>query len=257
MIREAELFKQALSENLEIDDWKAIDILLAVVAAHKIKGNMLWLRIIGAGGTGKTEILRTLMDNADYCVPCETFTQAAIRGGSKKDGVDAPRLLKRLDTKLVITKEFNTILTKNKEDKEGIFGLLRSVHDGTLVSDFGSDAGFIKQEAWFDWILGVTQYVDRQRLLDALLGTRFIDLRWGRPIDHRRLVELALRNDEIREEMRVRTKSLMNDVINAIQPDETRPNIDINWLADLADLVCIARTPVDNHDNLIMAYQIN
>lgn len=245
MINEVEQYKKTLHEHFEIDDWQAVDIVLSVVVAHKIKGNMLWLRIIGAGGTGKTEILRSLLSNKEFCAPCETFTQAAIRGGLKKEGQDAPRLLKRLDKKLAITKEFNTILTKSKEDKEGIFGLLRSVHDGELVSDFGSEAGFIEQKVWFDWILGVTQYVDRQRLLDALLGTRFLDLRWGRPINHRSLVAFALSNDEKLDAIRTEVSEKMNNIIYAVTPDTRRPNIDLIWLADLANLVCIARTPVD------------
>ena len=125
MITEAEQFKTKLAERLIIDDWQAVDILLATVAAHKVKGNMLWLRVIGASGSGKTEVLRTLMANPVYCAKGESFTPAAIRRGYKPDDKkELPKMLERWNGKLVITKEFNTMLTKNRELKLEVLSLI-------------------------------------------------------------------------------------------------------------------------------------
>jgi len=245
MITEVEQFKSLLGERLIIDDWEAIDIILATVAAHKIQGNMLWLRVIGASGSGKTEVLRTLLTNNEYCAKGESFTPAAIRRGYKPSDKDIPKMLERWNGKLVITKEFNTMLTKNKELKLEVFGLLRAVHDGELVADYGSDEGCIEQQTWFDWIVGVTSYVDRQSALEQQLGSRFIDLRWGKPLDYRSMVNKALENDEDLDIMHKDLSESMGYIIGKVSPNGCKPIIGISWLAEVANIVAICRTHVD------------
>lgn len=245
MIKEASEYKALLDENLIIDDWQAIDIILAVVASHKIPGNMLWLRVIGASGSGKTEILRTLLSNNVYCAKGESFTPGAIRRGYKTKGIHtAQTMLERWNGKLVVTKEFNNMLTKNRELQIEVFGLLRSVHDGELVADYGSEEGYIEQKTRFDWILGVTSYVDRQSALEQQLGSRFIDLRWGKPFDIKSLVSKALDNDEVLEKIQNKLAESMAVVISKVTLNGTKPDISIDWLADISQVVAICRTNV-------------
>ena len=195
MIPEMDRFKSCLAQHFVIDDWQAVEIVLASTVAHKCGGEMLWLRIIGASGSGKTEILRSIMSIPEgYIETLETLTPSAIRRGFqlvKKDKKNPdeykkvktePTLLERLDGKLVITKEFAPLLTRQHDAKLEIFDLLRSVHDGELDADYGSLQGHIKQKCWFDWILGATSYIDSQNQLEMQLGSRFTDIRWGSPI---------------------------------------------------------------------------
>ncbi|KKN45093.1 hypothetical protein LCGC14_0686750 [marine sediment metagenome] len=245
MIEEVTRFKELLGRYLEIDDMQAVDIVIAAAVSHKIPlTEMLWLRIIGASGSGKTELLRTLSSLEGYSTTIESITPGAIRRGYqyKRKGENQRPLLERIDGQLVITKEFAIILTKNNDTQKEIFGLLRGVHDGELDCDYGSEEGHLHQESRFDWILGTTQFIERQRMLETQLGSRFVDLRWGSPIGEERAVEKAANNDgsikAIRGELNVAMSSI---VINTV----AYPKPEIEYLSGLAVLAARLRTPVE------------
>ena len=192
MIPELVKFKDCLAKHFVINDWQAVDLIIAAAVSHKVKGEMLWLRIIGASGSGKTEILRTFIPLQGYVETLETLTPSAIRRGFKPmrrnketDQLEAvikgDTMLQRMDGKLVITKELAPLLTKQHEARLEIFGLLRSLHDGELDADYGSFEGHIKQKCRFDWILGTTGQVESENQLEMQLGSRFTDLRWSTP----------------------------------------------------------------------------
>jgi len=169
-----EKVKATLRQHFEIKDWQGIEIILAAAAAHYIPGEMLWLRFIGPSRSGRTELLRAIAAHPN-CAEIEVLTPAAFRGGFKK----GPKVLDRINGKLVITKDIAEILTARKDLRTEIFGVLRGIKDGKLTSDFGSDEGHLVQEAKFDWILAATSSgIEQQRQLEGLLGQRFIDLRW-------------------------------------------------------------------------------
>lgn len=256
MIKEAEMFKELFTKYLEVDDMQAVDIVLATAISHKIpQSEMLWLRIIGASGSGKTELLRTLATQDGYCTTVESITPGAIRRGYvvRKDAEFQKPLLDRLNGSLVITKEFAVILTKDADTQKEIFGLLRGVHDGILDADYGSEEGHLHQETHFDWILGTTQFVERQRQLETLLGSRFIDLKWGRPIGDDEAVNKAVDNDgqlkDIREEL---NRAMANIIINTI----VYPKPKIDYIASLANVAALLRTPVERDTRTNDIYDI-
>ncbi len=176
MIERLDQVKSTLRQHFEIKDWQGVDIIMATVVAHYLPGEMLWLRIIGASRSGKTELLRAIAEHP-ACAEIAAITPASLKGGFKK----APKLLDRINGKLIIDKDISAILTARKYMRNEIFGLLRGVKDGKLTADFGSDEGHLCQQARFDWLLASTPYIEQQRQLEGLLGERFIDLRW-RPV---------------------------------------------------------------------------
>jgi len=256
LIKEVEHFKKLFSNGLEIDDIQALDIVLAAAVSHKIPhSEMLWLRIIGASGSGKTELLRTMASQEGYCSTMESITPGAIRRGyvnKKATEVQRP-LLDRLNGTLVITKEFAIILTKDMDTQKEIFGLLRGVHDGELDADYGSDEGHLHQSSHFDWILGTTQFVERQRQLETLLGSRFIDLKWGRPIEDDIAVNKAVDNDGNMKEIRDEFNQAMTDIIinSVVYP---KPKLD--YIAPLANVAALLRTPVERDTRTNEIYDI-
>lgn len=245
MIREMTDFKELLGHHLIIDDWDAVDLLMAIALAHKTKGNMIWLRLIGASGSGKTEILRTLLNLDEFCTAGESFTPSAIRRGYKPDDKELPRMLERWNGKLVITKEFAPMLTKKPDERVEVFGLLRSVWDGSLDADYGSLEGHIHQKTHFDWILGSTGYIEQQRTLDILLGSRFIDLHWNKPNDRLEAARKAVFNDSILASIQYQlAESLHHLIRNSEVYDEIPNDIELNWVVKIADVVCKARSVV-------------
>lgn len=245
MLKEALEFKETMAKNFILDDWQAVEILLAVVLSHKVvHTEMLWLRLIGASGTGKTEILRAI-EKVEYAAVAEYFSPAALRGGYMAKGRNrkelGPMLLERINGKLVITKEFAAILTARKEDRNQVLGILRGVYDGSLDSDFGGEQRHLHQTTRFDWIIGTTPYVDQQRQLETQLGSRFIDLRWRTPENGKELAQKAMANDPDLDGIRDRLSSLMRAMVD-VAPSRERSELD--YIADLAVFTSKYRTPV-------------
>ncbi len=243
MLSEVTRFTDLLTNYFEVDDLQQVLIVIAVAVTHKLNwSEMLWLRIIGASGTGKTELLRTLTFEP-YSVKLENFTAGSIRRGfiRKKDANTQPKLLDYLNGKLVITKEFGSMLTKSGDNQREIFGLLRSVYDGELTTDYGSEEGHLEQTTHFDWILGATPLIDSNRAIEYSLGSRFIDLRWSTPTDRIGAVKKAQYNDGGLEIIRAKLSRAMADIIDSAVEV---PKVELPYIATLADCASTMRSPV-------------
>ena len=223
-----------------IPDEVGFNIVMACAVAHHIPGEMLWVRVYGGSRSGKTELLRAIAEHEDSA-KMEVITPAAIRGGLE----DGSRLLRRINGKLVITKDLASMLTSKRELRNEVFGLMRNVKDGELVSDFGTEEGYIYQQAKFDWIIGTTPVFAQYRTMEDLLGSRFIDMKW-QAIDREEMALRALENDanlpNIRQEMAEVTARFIDQSKSKPIPDldgDTK-----NLIMCLADLTARLRSPV-------------
>lgn len=237
--------KAFLRDHFVIDDWQAVESLLSVAAAHYVPGEMLWVYLVGASRSMKTEMLRALASHPDT-TKTETMTPASLRGGFKR----GPKLLPRLDGKLAVTKEFAGIMTSRKDLRTELAGLLRNVADGELVADYGSDEGHLEQKVHFDWIIATTKIVERQRVFEEQLGTRFMILRWGPPIGRCDAAQQAGANSPVLPELRQQLAQLVIRVLDRAHANAraTPPAfLDTWWLAHASDALAILRTPVERN----------
>jgi hypothetical protein len=101
------------------------------------------------------------------------MTPQTLISGLKGHGYDID-LLPKLDGKLLIIKDFTSILSKKPEDQAAIFADLREAYDGYLEKSFGSGVGIKGYKASFGLIAGVTPAIDMYRTVHALLGERFL-----------------------------------------------------------------------------------
>ena len=223
-----------------IQDERGFTIVIACAVAHCVPGEMLWVRVYGGSRSGKTELLRAIAEHKDSA-KMEVITPASIRGGLE----EGSKLLERIDEKLVITKDLAAMLTSKRELRNQIFGLMRNVKDGELVSDFGTEEGNVYQQAKFDWLIATTPVFAQYRVMEDLLGSRFIDLKWY-ATDREEMTSRALENDSnlstIREEMAAATGMLIDQckVKTVPELDET----DKQTIMYLADLTARLRSPV-------------
>ncbi|MBA7631171.1 hypothetical protein ES703_38699 [subsurface metagenome] len=230
----------AFNRYFHIEDAEGFTIVIACAVAHQIPGEMLWVRLYGASRSGKTELYRAIAEHGDSA-KMEVITPAAIRGGLD----EGSRLLERIDGKLVITKDLASILTSKKDARNEVFGLMRNVKDGELVSDFGTAEGHLPQHAKFDWLIATTPVFAQYRTMEDLLGSRFIDLKW-QAADREEMTLRALENDpnlpRIRREMAEATGRLIDQYKSKPIPDL---DDDIkNLIVMLADLTARLRSPV-------------
>ena len=115
-----------------------IDIVFGCYIANRVNADPLWLMVIAAPSNMKTELLNALADHpTTYSI--STFTpQTLISGKKVARNNPEPSLLYELNKKLVIMKDFTTILSMRSEPRQEIFGQLREVYDGSFKKAFGT-----------------------------------------------------------------------------------------------------------------------
>ncbi|MFC1905626.1 hypothetical protein ACFLXL_02320 [Chloroflexota bacterium] len=164
---------KTLQQWLYIQDIQAIDILYGVVISHYLPGEPLWLFLIGPPGGTKTELLRSFQGEPFYSMSTLT-PQTLISGLHIEKKVD---LLPDLDGKILIVKDFTTILARDSKEQAQIFADLRDCYDGYMEKVFGSGVGKKGYKAKFEIIAGVTPAIDMYRTIHGILGERFFKCR--------------------------------------------------------------------------------
>ena len=121
-----------MRKYLLLDDYTVVDIILAVIIANLFKIDPLWMLITGASSTAKTELLQAL-DKLPISFFISDLTMNTLVSGKK-----GASLLPRLDKKIIVMKDFTTILSKRPDDLKIIMGHLREVYDGKFVKSYGT-----------------------------------------------------------------------------------------------------------------------
>ncbi len=168
-----------------------VDAVLSSFVANYLSGakELVWLFIIGPASTGKTEILKTLMDfNPDggwekgRAIPNNSMTPKAFVSGyrdKEKPGVD-PSLLARLqDGGVLISPDITTMLSMRADDLQYILGQMRGAFDGRFDSAAGN-GGSTTYKTGFGWIGACTEALDDFRMTQQVMGERTLIIRNSR-----------------------------------------------------------------------------
>jgi hypothetical protein len=243
----------AAASLLTLTDPAIVDITLAVVIANELEGDPVWLGIVSPPSNGKTELTSAASRTPRTSLLSSLTPRTLVSGQKSEPGVKKPKEPSQLDSlnnKTLILKDFTTILTLRRDDRNEIFGILREVYDGKVVKSFGTG----KVYTWtgkMGLLFGVTPTIDRHWSVLAALGERFLfyRLRSGEK-EHRR--EQALKAlHAAGEEMHLRKElgQAMQQSYKAGhewygQNKVTIPSTVIETLIILADLTAKGRTPV-------------
>ena len=175
--------KETYKKYLRIDqaDDEIIDVVLAAVCERRVEGDPAWIFIIGASGCFKTELCR-----APRLIP-EVYTLDSITGQTlisgkvekNESGEYEPiaGILKHLNGKVLVIKDFTTILSMKEETRQQILGDLRAAHDGYLEKAYGTLAEPIRVKASFGLLAAVTPAIDKYVKTAVTLGERFLKIR--------------------------------------------------------------------------------
>jgi hypothetical protein len=232
------------------DDLWMVDYVLAVAATNYMDGDPLWGWLIGPPGSMKTEFLRGLDDHTDTFFLSSLTPQALVSGYETKDGED-PSLLPQFDGKLVVIKEFTSIIQLPEPQVRQIFGDLRSMYDGVHGKGFGT-VGVRRYKSRFSMLAAVTPAIDKYTMVHTDLGERYIAFRLsrlgGNNFDERRRVathvwEAADTKKQWRQELQQAMTTAL-DYFRTIQgqPLPSFSTEDRDMLIGLADLLSILRT---------------
>lgn len=214
----------AFHKWLLLNNTDTVDVILAVALSERLKGDPVWMFVVGSAGSAKTAMLSAIQDFERIHSTSSITPHTLVSGASGPGGAD-PSLIPRIDGKVLVIKDFTVILGMHDMDKEEIFDILRDAFDGTCAKEFGN--GIIRRyTSHFTVLAAVTPKIYAFSSSHAALGERF--LKWttgdnlnhdnetaiiGRAIDNSQHAEVM--NDEIR---RVTTAFLEDRWERAVDP---------------------------------------
>jgi hypothetical protein len=226
---------------LLLPDPDLIEVVLSVPAGNHLPGDPLWIEIVAAPGDAKTEILRALDGHPD-CLFLSDITRASLISGLQLEGQEAS-ILAQFDRKVVVCKDFTTLLSQPRDQRNAILGQLRDAFDGQASKAFGT--GEIKSfRAKFNMLVAVTPVIDYRAASVQALGERF--LRFYPPGGEslgkvQRALLNANREPAMRRELAEVTRRVLAGATKKI-PHASKAALKI--VADLAHLTATSRTDV-------------
>jgi hypothetical protein len=228
---------QAARRWLHLPDEEALDVLMSVAIAIYLPGDPLWLYYVGPPGATKTEPLRALQGPRVHTL--SSLTPNTLISGLK--GAANGDLLPRLDGKLLIVKDFTSILSKKAEDAAAIYADLRECYDGYLEKSFGSGVGTKSYRAKFGLIAAVTPEIDKYRSVHQLLGERFLrlDVKTDPEATIQRASELEGREEEMRAEL---SEAFSGALATAVEWTDSEVLVEQRFLEHLQALAHVAAT---------------
>jgi hypothetical protein len=166
---------------LYLDDPSAVCALAAALVANRAPGDPVWLLLVCAPSTGKTEILSAAM-GLSWVTAAAKVTEASLLSGTAKRERSAGAtggLLRQIgEFGVLLCKDFTSILAQNNDTRAEAMAALREVYDGRWDRPVGTDGGRV-----LSWtgkcglIGGVTPALDQYGQVLSSLGDRFLLLR--------------------------------------------------------------------------------
>ncbi len=190
---------------LSLDDPSAVYAVAATLVANRAPGDPVWLLLVCAPSTGKTEIL-SAATRLPWVLSAAKVTEASLLSGSsrrdrKKDSTGG--LLRQIgEFGVLLCKDFTSVLAQNHDARGEAMAALREVYDGSWDRPVGTDGG--KVLSWrgkCGLIGGVTPALDQYGQVLTSLGDRFVLLRMP-DVDVDEFGAAALRHGEQEHQMR-------------------------------------------------------
>jgi hypothetical protein len=237
---------------LHVEDVGPLYATLGAVAARNLPGDPVWLILIGAPSSGKTEIVLALK-HVEGVKLVSTITVGGLLSGTarRERGSDATGgLLDGLDSGLLLLKDFTSVLSLHHDTRVALLAAFREIYDGSWVRHVGVDGG--RELAWegkLGFVAASTGIIDSHHAVMSQMGERFVLCRLLAAT--RGLVSRAALRQEGREsEQRARLALLVQELLDGdLPPPQARTEAETDWIADLADFVSLARSAVVRDGN--------
>lgn len=215
--------EKAYGKWLSMSSFMALDVMFGTIFANRIVGDPVWTFLVAPPGGTKTELLMTLT-NCPEIETTTTLTAPALISGIKFPEGEDPSLLIQVNEKVLVIKDFTTIISMNTNGRDEVFGILRDVYDGYVEKYFGT--GIKKSyHSKFGILAGVTPAIDAVAARESSLGERFLKYRSSRAdTDESEILKIrrALLNvgDELkmRRELQATAKAVLKKELPEVLP---------------------------------------
>jgi hypothetical protein len=188
---------------LHLPNTDAVDVMLATALSQRMDGPPVWLFLVSPPGGAKTITMEGLVAY-DKSYSTSSLTAHALISGANWQGQTDPSLIPRLDGKVLLIKDFTTVLNLREDEKEQIFGILRDAYDGTCGKVFGNGVERTYKSR-FTIIAGVTPKIYEIGARHAALGERFLKYSMGDNLAHHeedKIISRAIDNVDHDQDMK-------------------------------------------------------
>lgn len=229
---------------LIIPDPGIIKFLMGFYCANKLSRKAVWAIIIAPSGGGKTEFLNALHDLEDVREVSLLTPNTFLSG---MPGRSDASLLPQLTGKVMVFKDWTSLLSMQKEAKAEIFSQLREIWDGRMVKNFGNGR-VASWEGKVSLLAASTQAVDQNQQMFTHLGERFINYRPKMP-NKKEVAMRSLNNDPEQEKMNIEIRNATYAFVKGLNLDEQKTIPDLPQeikvkLVDLANFAAMARSGI-------------
>lgn len=221
------------------DDPGLLRILYGAFLANQYEGIPVWILLLGAAGSGKTEMLMSFAKSEKVIMSSQMTPNALISGKGSENS-----LLCKLDKKILIIKDLSTITEQHSDDRNKLFSILRDAYDGYYRRDMG-DGDPVEFKGKFGIIAAGTLAVEAGRKMESILGERFLYIRMK--ANREAILDTVLRNASKKDEMHEEIRHAAADFIDGWTPPasgRTLPGIVVTMAREAAKALVVARTSI-------------
>jgi hypothetical protein len=236
--------KKVIHKWFYIENDSVIDVIVAGYIANRFKTDPLWIIIIAPPSNTKTELLRSF-DGHKNAFFISNLTPSTLVSGMKTK--PEPSLLPKLNDKMVILKDFTTILSMRSENQQEVLAQFRETYDGQYSKVFGNG----KELNWkgrFGLIAACTPKYDSHHAVIGSMGERFLLYRTGSMngakmgLQAQRIVG---KEDKMRDEIRAAVHKFINQ-FDDLKVAHIGKDEDVNnMIVALACFCAYGRCPVE------------
>ena len=250
--------KNVIHKWFYIEDDRVVDLVMAGYVANRFNADPVWIIFIAPPSNTKTELLRSFDKHKD-AVFISNLTPSTLVSGikPKKDNPD-PSLLPLLNDKMVILKDFTSVLSMRSENQQEILAQLREAYDGQYSKMFGNG----KKVEWsgrFGLMAACTPVYDSHYGVIGSMGERFLLYRTESMNGERmgmQAQKIVGQEDVMRAEIRQTVHTFINQ-FEALKSNDFKKDDDVNGqIIDLACFCAYGRCPVErDYRNQAVKYQ--
>lgn len=225
-----------------LPDASCLDVVYGTCIANRMQGDPIWMLLVAPPGGMKTELLLSLSGH-DSIIETTSLTPQALMSGANFGGSD-PSLIPKLNGKILVIKDFTTIISMNSIQRDEILGVLRDAYDGSTEKRFGN--GIVRRyESKFGILAGVTPVIESLGTSGAVLGERFLRYRMitsGKHVrSNRARILKAMSNIKANDAMRAELREASNYVLAQSYDMCSLSSQDENTIASLAQWTACLR----------------
>jgi hypothetical protein len=214
-------------DRLHLPDLGALYATLGAVAANWMRGDPIWLLLVGPPSSGKTELVGALA-KLPHTRFAALLTEAALLSGtSTKERAKGAKggLLREIDAfGILLMKDFTSTLAQNRDTRAQTLSALREIYDGHWSRPVGTEGGKVLHwSGKVGLVAGVTPAIDAHHAVLSELGDRFIFYRLP-PTDAARQGKAALDLDDDGQ-MRAELAAAVAEFFAAVKPPDKPPKL--------------------------------